>query len=239
MAQPPADAGRPDFEPARPLPPAPDHAATPAESPPTPTPQEAAAHATATRTSGGRTRRRLIAAAVAAVAIVGVAAAFIAGPGLARPDVASPAAVAPHVVVTVTPQPQPTTVIPLSHGDDLGRPISFHTAHGAGEFTVTTATWSTAGLIRPVGGEQYLSVEIVVRCTEGRLATSPISVVAGSGPANAVYGGPSGAFLPGSVIAAGAATTGRVAFSVTPGQTSIELLDEQLNPVATAKVPGP
>lgn len=188
-----------------------------------------------------RTRTAAVAAVLAgALLLIGILSAL---PLLSSPTVdPGPAPTStPTVIVTVTPSAQPSDAATPASGGDVGRPMDFRTGQGAGTVTVHSAVWTDAGDIVPLPGERYLVLDIGVECTDGVLGVDALLFLA-NGPAGPVLPGFGPALdhpLGGLTLQPGDRVRGQLGYSLPAGPVQLELLDEQLRPVARIEVPGP
>ena len=260
MSEPPTDGSRPDFlRPQQPPPPPsaagqwppadaypppprlitsfpqPNHAPPPFPAPPAPIRPPGQA-------DPGRRRRRLL-VATAGLTVVLVAVAAVGLPLLTSTPAATPTPgpqPSATALVTVAPQPQPTEQVALDTGGSLGAPLNFHTSSGAGRLNVKSATWTQGGQLAPPTGSRYLVVDVEVDCLKGRLSLSTLNFVVGTEAANgSAFGANLSNQLSGVELATGERITGKVGFVLPAGQTTLSLVDQNLDPVAKAVIPAP
>jgi hypothetical protein len=144
------------------------------------------------------------------------------------------------VTVTPQPQPQPTEQVALNTGGSLGTPLNFHTPSGAGRLNVKSATWTQGGQLAPPSGSQYLVVDVEVDCSKGRLSLSTLNFIAGTEAANgSAFGAKLSNQLSGVELATGERINGQIGFVLPAGQTTLSLVDQNLDPVAKAVIPAP
>lgn len=144
-------------------------------------------------------------------------------------------------IVTASPSTLPGTGSTAAGGGDLGRPVAFETARGAGTLTVHSAVWTDSGEFPPMAGERYLVLEVSVSATAGELPIDALLFLAegAAGPVLPGFGPELDQPLGGRLLAAGEQARGQLGFSLPAGAVTLHLLDEQLLAVASIAVPGP
>lgn len=147
----------------------------------------------------------------------------------------------PSRLVTVSPTPQPADAAAVT-GGDLGRAVAFTGSRGGGEVTVSSATWTSAGDLEPPAGQRYLVLEVTVSASSGQVAVDALSFLATSADGTRQvpgFGPKLDRPLGGRTLTGSDSVTGQLGFVLAPGDTTVALLDENLDPVAKLKVPGP
>lgn len=188
-----------------------------------------------------RTRTAVVAAVLAgALLLIGILSAL---PLLSSPTVVPgpEPSTTPTVIVTVSPSPQPSDATTSTSGGDIGRPVDFRTGDGAGIVTVHSAVWTDAGDIVPLPGERYLVLDVSVEGTDGAIGVDALLFLAdgSGGPVLPGFGPALNHPLGGQVLQPGDRVRGQIGYSLPAGPVQLELLDEQLRPVARIEVPGP
>ena len=186
-------------------------------------------------------RRALVAAVLAGgLLLVGLLSALPMLPS-AAPTTAPPAPSAGPVVVTVSPSAVPSAASTLSSGGAVGQAVPFSGPKGEGTLTVVGATWTDTGQAAPIEGERYLVVTLAISCTGGTVPVDPILFLASTDTATVLPGfGPELTRpLGGRLLAAGDDVTGQVGFALPAGPVDLMLLDEDLHPLASVRIPAP
>lgn len=144
-------------------------------------------------------------------------------------------------VVTISPAPASAAARTLTSGGDLGRPVAFQSASGAGTLAVGRATWTDAGEAAPPAGRRYLVLDVTIDCTAGEVPVGPVLLLVTGGDAAEFPGfGPVLEHpLAGRALVAGEHETGQVGYAVPAGAVQLHLLDEQLRRLASVEVPAP
>ena len=152
-----------------------------------------------------------------------------------------PQAAASPGIVTVGPSAPPGPATTVTSGGGLGAPVAFQTEGGAGTVTVHSAVWTDAGELPPVEGERYLVLDVSVACTSGEVPVEALwfLVEGADGLVLPGFGADLESPMGGRLLAAGEQIRGQLGYSLPAGTVTVELLDEQLRPVAGIEVPGP
>lgn len=189
-----------------------------------------------------RSRARVIAAAVAgSMVLVGILSALPLMPVVRGPQPAITPPATPAGIETVSPSVEPRPTTTATAGGDLGTAVGFRTGKGSGTVTVRSAVWTDTGEMAPETGSRYLVLDVAVACTDGEFPVDALLFLAVSGQDQELpaFGPALTSPLAGQLLVAGETASGQLGYSLAPGALSLQLLDSELRPVASIRIPAP